>query len=110
MVTRGFLEGSGYQIWEASNGLEALNVWKTNASQIDLLLTDVIMPGGLNGWELADRLSGERPDLKVILMSGYNADLAGKIQPHSHILPKPFSLESLTKTVRSCLDTAHPEG
>jgi CheY-like chemotaxis protein len=110
MVTRGFLEGSGYQIWEASNGLEALNVWKTNASQIDLLLTDVIMPGGLNGWELADRLSGERPSLKVILMSGYNADPAGKIQPHSHILPKPFSLESLTETVRSCLDTVRPAG
>jgi PAS domain S-box-containing protein len=110
IVARGVLEGSGYQIWEASNGLEALNVWKTNASQIDLLLTDIILPGGLNGWELADRLSGERPGLKVILMSGYNADLAGKIQPHSHILPKPFSLENLTETVRSCLDTARPAG
>jgi two-component system, cell cycle sensor histidine kinase and response regulator CckA len=110
MVTRGFLEGSGYEIWEAANGLEALNVWKTNASQIDLLLTDFIMPGGLNGWELADRLRGDRPGLKVILMSGYNSDLSGKIQPHSHILPKPFSWESLTETVRSCLDTARPAG
>ena len=110
MVTRGFLEGSGYQIWEAANGLEALNVWKTNASQIDLLLTDFIMPGGLNGWELADRLRGDRPGLKVILMSGYNSDLPGKIQSHGHILPKPFSWESLTETVRSCLDTARPAG
>jgi PAS domain S-box-containing protein len=108
IVTRSFLEGSGYKIWEASNGLEALNVWKTKASQIDLLLTDIIMPGGLNGWELADRLSGERPGLKVILMSGYNSDLAGKTQPYNHILPKPFSLESLTETVRRCLDTARP--
>ena len=110
IVARDVLEGSGYQIWEASNGLEAMNVWKTNASQIDLLLTDIILPGGLNGWELADRFSGERPGLKVILMSGYNSDLAGKIQPHSHILPKPFSLESLTETVRSCLDTVRPAG
>ena len=47
---------------------------------------------------------GERPGLKVILMSGYSADRLGKIQPHSHILPKPFSLESLTETVRNCLD------
>jgi PAS domain S-box-containing protein len=109
-VARGVLEGSGYQIWEAANGLEALNVWKTNASQIDLLLTDFIMPGGLNGTELADRLRGERPGLKVILMSGYNSDLPGKIQSHSHILPKPFSLESLTETVRTCLDTARPTG
>jgi two-component system, cell cycle sensor histidine kinase and response regulator CckA len=109
-VTRGFLEGSGYQIWEAANGVEALNVWKTNAAQIDLLLTDVVMPGGLNGWELADRLSGERPDLKVILMSGYNSDLPPKIQPHSLVLPKPFSLEILTETVRNCLDAARPSG
>ncbi|MGA2786603.1 MAG: response regulator [Verrucomicrobiota bacterium] len=109
-VTRGVLEGSGYQIWEAANGLEALNVWKKNASQIDLLLTDFIMPGGLNGTELAARLRGERPNLKVILMSGYNSDLPGNIQPHSHILSKPFSLESLTETVRSCLDAARPTG
>jgi CheY-like chemotaxis protein len=87
-----------------------LNVWKTNASQIDLLLTDFIMPGGLNGRELADRLRGERPGLKVILMSGYNSDLPGNTQPHSQILPKPFSLESLTETVRTCLDTARPAG
>ena len=110
MVMRGVLEASGYQIWEASNGVEALDVWKTNASQIDLLLTDVIMPGGLNGQELADRLGEERPSLKVILMSGYGSDMAKKIQPRSHILQKPFSLESLTETVRSCLDTARPAG
>ena len=109
-VVRDALEESGYQIWEASDGSEALNIWKTKASQIDLLLTDIILPGGLNGWELADRLSGERPGLKVILMSGYNSDLAEKIQPHSHILPKPFSLESLTETVRNCLDTVRPAG
>jgi PAS domain S-box-containing protein len=108
MVLRGVLEASGCQIWEASNGLEALNIWKTNASQIDLLLSDIVMPGGLNGWELADRLREERPNLKVILMSGYSPEIAGKIQPQSHILSKPFSLESLTETVRNCLDTARP--
>ncbi len=106
MVMRGVLEASGYQIWEATDGVEALNVWKTNASQIDLLLTDIIMPGGLTGWELADRLRKERPDLKVILMSGYGPEKAGKIQLHSHILQKPFTLENLTEMVRSCLDTA----
>jgi len=106
MVARDVLEASGYQIWEASNGLEALNVWKTNASQIDLLLTDVIMPGGLNGRELSDRLRRERPGLKGILMTGYSPDLMVKIQPQSHILTKPFSMEGLTETVRNCLDTA----
>ena len=48
MVMRTELETSGYQIWEAADGPEALKVWKTNASQIDLLLTDIVMPGGLN--------------------------------------------------------------
>jgi PAS domain S-box-containing protein len=107
MVTRDVLEASGYQVWEACDGLEALNIWKANAPQIDLLLTDVIMPGGLNGQELADRLREERPSLKVILMSGYGPDTTKKIQLRGHILQKPFSLESLTETVRKCMDTAH---
>ncbi len=106
MVTRDVLEESGYHIWDAANGLEALNIWKTNASKIDLLLTDIIMPGGLNGRELADRLRQDRPALKVILMSGYSLDRMGKIQTHSQILPKPFSLDHLTETVRNCLDAA----
>ncbi|MGO9477972.1 MAG: ATP-binding protein [Limisphaerales bacterium] len=110
MVTRDVLEESGYQIWEASNGLEALSVWMTNAAKIDLLLTDVIMPGGLNGRELADRLREEQPGLKVILMSGYSLERLGITQSHNHILPKPFSLECLTETVRSCLDTARQAG
>jgi CheY-like chemotaxis protein len=75
-----------------------------------LLLTDVIMPGGLNGRELADRLQGERPGLKVILMSGYSSDRLGAIQTYNRILPKPFSLEDLTQAVRSCLDTASLAG
>ncbi len=104
MVARDVLEVSGYQVWDAADGLEALNIWKASDTKMDLLLTDVIMPGGLNGRELADRLRGEQPGLKVILMSGYSADRLGKIQPHSHILHKPFSLENLTETVRQCLD------
>ena len=106
-ITRDVLEASGYHVWEASDGLEALNIWKANAPQIDLLLTDMIMPGGLNGRELADRLQGERPGLKVILMSGYSPDRLGTIQMYNRILPKPFSLEDLTQAVRSCLDTAY---
>jgi PAS domain S-box-containing protein len=109
-IIRNVLEASGYHVWEAADGLEALDIWKANAPQIDLLLTDVIMPGGLSGRELADRLQGERPGLKVILMSGYSPELLGKIQVSNRILPKPFSLEELTQAVRSCLDTASPAG
>jgi len=104
MVARDVLEVSGYQIWEAADGSEALNIWKANTGKIDLLLTDIIMPGGLNGRDLADRLRKEQPGLKVILMSGYSADRLGNIRPNSHVLHKPFSLENLTETVRQCLD------
>ena len=105
MVARDVLEASGYHVWEASDGIEALNIWKANAPQIDLLLTDVIMPGGLNGRELADRMRVERPGLKVLLMSGYSPDRLEKIQTRNGILSKPFSLVSLTKAVRNCLDS-----
>ncbi len=110
MVMRDVLEESGYHVWDVANGLEALNIWNANASKFDLLLTDIVMPGGLNGRELADRLRQARPALKVILMSGYSIDKIGKIQPYSQILPKPFSLEYLTETVRNCLDAVPPAG
>ena len=63
-VVRDALEESGYQIWEASDGSEALNIWKTKASQIDLLLADMAMSGSLNGRQLADRLKRERLALR----------------------------------------------
>ena len=106
MVAHDVLEGSGYQILDAANGLEALNIWKTNASKIDLLLTDIVMPGELNGWELAAKLRRERPGLKVILISSYAAHQKERNQARDLVLPKPFSLEDLTDTVRNCLDTA----
>ena len=107
-VVRDALEESGYQIWEASDGSEALNIWKTRASQIDLLLADMAMPGGLNGRQLADRLRRERPGLKVIFMSGHILDMAGIIQSPGCFLQKPFSPENLAEIVRSNLDPAPP--
>ena len=71
MAVRSALEESGYQIWEASDGSQAVNIWKTKASQIDLLLTDMAMPGSLNGRQLADKFRREQPSLKVIFMSGH---------------------------------------
>ena len=105
-VVRDALEESGCQIWEASDGSEALNIWKTKASQIDLLLADMAMPGSLNGRQLADRLRRERPGLKVIFMSGHSLDIldmAGIIKSHGCFLHKPFSPENLARLVRSHL-------
>lgn len=107
-VVRDALEESGYQIWEAADGPEALNIWKTNASQIDLLLTDMAMPGSLNGRQLADRLRREQPGLKVVFMSGHILDRAGIIQSPGFFLQKPFSPENLAEIVRSNLDPASP--
>jgi CheY-like chemotaxis protein len=105
-VVRDALEESGCQIWEACDGSEALNIWKTKASQIDLLLADMTMPGSLNGRQLADRLKRERPGLKVIFTSGQFLnipDMAGIIQSHGCFLQKPFSPENLAEIVRSHL-------
>ena len=106
-VVRDALEESGYQIWEASDGSEALNIWKTRASQIDLLLADMAMPGGLNGRQLADRLRRERPGLKVIFTSGHFLnilDMAGIIQSHGCFFAKTVF------TGESCRDRAEPSG
>jgi len=102
---RYILKESGYQVWDAANGVEALKLWQADPSRFDLLLTDIVMPGSLNGKELAEQLKKERPDLKVILMSGYNLEIAGgtSIQFSKHYLQKPYSITLLMKTVRDCL-------
>jgi CheY-like chemotaxis protein len=107
---RDVLEGSGYHIWEASDCLEALDIWKANAQQIDLLLADLAMPGGLDGRELADRLRRERPGLKVIFMSGHIPDMAGVSQCPACFLQKPFSPQNLTEIVQSHLSSARLTG
>ena len=104
MYARYVLEKAGYKICDVVDGVEALKVWKANAGAFDLLLTDIVMPGGLNGRQLAEQLKVEHPGLKVVLMSGYSSEIAGKNQPYSHFLQKPCTMEMLTETVRNCLD------
>ena len=97
----------GYRVLEASHGKEALQVWEKHAPEIDLLLTDMMMPEGISGWELATKLQGERPGLKVIYTSGYSVDLLardGEFGEGIHFLPKPYHPHALAKTVRDCLD------
>ena len=109
ITTRRVLETFGYRVWEAATGLEALEIWRTRASEIDLLLTDVVMPDRITGRELAEQLWAQRPALKVIFMSGYSADVAGKNteflrRTKSYFLQKPCPSPTLIKTVRRCLD------
>ena len=103
------LTGYGYEVLSAESGLKALDVWRRNKQKIDLLLTDLIMPDGLNGRELAEKLRKSRPKLKVIFSSGYSADVVGKDFSSQRGLPflqKPYDLHRLARTVRSCLDAA----
>ena len=92
---------------KAADGVEALEVWEQNRDEIDLLLTDMVMPGGITGKDLAGRLSQENPELKVIYASGYNADVAGKdfpLEEGVNFLTKPFEARKLAQTVRQKLD------
>jgi PAS domain S-box-containing protein len=98
----------GYTVLEASSGRNALEVWEQSDRPIDLLLTDMIMPGGVMGSELAERLSSQCPRLKVIYTTGYSPGMAGKdasLLERQNFLPKPYSIGKLTQFVRECLDT-----
>ena len=77
-LVREILETYNYSIVEAGSGVEALRIWDQHDGKIDLLLTDIVMPEGLNGRELAKQLKGRKPDLKVIFSSGYRSETLGK--------------------------------
>jgi signal transduction histidine kinase len=101
------LEMSGYDVLTAANGGEALLLCEQFKSKIDLLLTDMIMPG-MGGQELSKRLLRLRPGTRVVYMSGYseNANIHhGVIEEGSDFIEKPFSPEVLTNRIREVLDT-----
>ena len=101
------LERCGYSVLQAPSGVAALDVWRAHKEKIQLLLTDMVMPHGLNGRELARRLLAEKPELQVIYCSGYVANHAGSelaLTEGVNFLQKPFNLQTLTQTVRENLD------
>jgi PAS domain S-box-containing protein len=101
------LSRHGYRILQAESGAKALEVWQASREQIDLLLTDLVMPDHLNGRELAEKLCAERPRLKVILTSGYSTDVVAKesvFRNGVNYLQKPYHPHKLALAVRHCLD------
>lgn len=109
MITRALLERQGYLVLEAAHGVEALDVWERERGKIDLLFTDLMMPEGVNGRDLAARLQQRDPNLRVIFTSGYSADIAGRelsLSEGRNFLQKPYSRQRLLETVRNCLDQA----
>lgn len=101
------LTSLGYRVLTAGRPDQALALARQHGERVDLLLTDVIMPGG-NGRELARTLQAERPSLRVLLMSGYSADVLARPENGPADLPlldKPFTLESLSSAVREALSS-----
>jgi PAS domain S-box-containing protein len=101
------LQAQGYKVVEAETGARALKLWENCGHSVDLLLTDLVMPGGVNGRELAEILRGQRPQLKVVYMSGYSADILGKefvVQPGIDFLQKPYDPDRLAGVIRDSLD------
>jgi PAS domain S-box-containing protein len=101
------LRGLGYRVVEASDGPAALRV--LDGAAIDMIFTDVVMPGGMTGKQLADAAQQKRPGLKTLYTSGYTENTIvhrGKLDSGVHFLPKPFRRQDLALKVREVLDTA----
>jgi len=102
------LQDCGYQVLEAESGLEAIDLWQRHPETIQLLLTDMVMPEGLSGVELAQQLRRQRPELKVLFTSGYSVDefdtdfFKGE---GNNFLQKPYTRSTLAKAVREVLDS-----
>jgi len=106
-LAREILNDSGYQILEAASGREALEVWQRHEGNIDLLLTDMVMPEGVSGVDLAERLVAKNPRLKVIFMSGYTSEDVSQemlARTNASFIQKPYGQAELTKAVRDSLD------
>ena len=106
-LARKVLTRLGYKVLEAPSGLAALDLWPAHQTEVDLLLTDLVMPDGVTGRELAGRLLASKPTLRVLYTSGYSLELAGLQQSSTGdftFLQKPYLPETLARMVRDCLD------
>jgi CheY-like chemotaxis protein len=106
-LVREILEGHGYRVLEAANGVEALHVWETHGRKVDLLLSDIVMPEGMSGRELAGKLQEADPCLPVILTSGYSQDMIERdteLDGRIKFFSKPYHPAQLAQAVRDSLD------
>lgn len=99
----------GYRVFEAEHAREAFTCWERHGGEVDLLLSDTVLPGGMSGLQLAERLIQLKPNLKVIMTSGYSTEIgkAGTVGKAGFAyLPKPYEIKLLARTVRECLSQA----
>jgi len=110
-LVRELLRKKGYTVLEAATGVQALKLWQEHKSGIDLLFTDMMMPEGVSGRDLAEKVLAEKPSLKVIYSSGYSLDAISpgfRVTEGSNYLQKPYHPDALARMVRSRLDSAAP--
>lgn len=101
------LKHYGYRVLEANDGPTAEKLWSEQRDEIDLVLTDLVMPNGCSGLELGRRLQAEKPDLKIIYMTGHSQELlehGGHLVADVDFLPKPFENRDLVRLIRERLD------
>jgi CheY-like chemotaxis protein len=105
-MTAKILRRLGYEVLTARDGPQALQLWPQHRDKIDLLFSDMTMPGGLSGRELAQRLTLEKPDLRVVYSTGYTVDFTNpdlKLKQGVNLLMKPFDATALVRIVRNSL-------
>jgi len=110
-LTRSFLESHGFRVLVAQNGEEAMEVEARHSAKIDLLLTDVVMPG-MNGRVLSEKLQPKQPAMRVLYMSGYTDSFIaghGVLERGTVLLNKPFTEDALIGKVREVLDRERPQ-
>ena len=113
MITRQVLTSLGYRVHEAASGQEALETWEQRKGEITLLLSDMVLPDGLTGRDLARKFRTAKAGLKILLTSGYGPDTLGQDtaffrQSGVSFLRKPASAPDLAHAVRQCLDEKEP--
>lgn len=107
-LVRKVLERFGYEVMDAGSGKAALQVWAKHKDVINLLLTDMVMPDGMSGRELAEQLQADKPQLKVVFTTGYSSELLGEgiaLQDGVNFLQKPYHPQKLAQTIRAGLDS-----
>jgi CheY-like chemotaxis protein len=102
-----YLTGLGYRVVEAPNGESALEAWRRSEGRISALITDMVMPGSVDGPGLARALRAEAPDLRVVFVSGYHSAQDSVARDRRSVfLQKPFAPEELARVLRATLDAS----
>jgi DNA-binding response OmpR family regulator len=106
MLVTDVLEELGYTAIEAADGAAGLSVLQSDV-RIDLLVSDVGLPGGMNGRQMADAARVTRPDLKVLFITGFAQNAAvgnGQLEPGMHVMTKPFAMEAMATRIKALIE------